>query len=430
MPTALVLGGYGLIGTVCCRALSDAGFEVIGLGRSAAAAARSSVADRWIIRDLTKLDEDAWREVLTGVDVVVNAAGALQDGPGDDLDAVHDVMMARLCRVAPPDLTLVQISAAGAQVQASTAFLRSKARGDAHVQAAPCAWVILRPVLVLAPDAYGGTALLRAAAALPGVLPAVLPDSLIQTVHVADVAAAVVAAAQERVAPGTLADLTEDDARPLPDLMLAIRRWQGFADPAWTLRVPDGIVALIGRLADAAGWLGWRGPLRTTALAVLREGVRGDPAAWAATGAAPCRPLAATLAALPATRQERLYARLYLALPLAVVTLSLFWVLSGLLALSRPAAAGAVLAGSGLAPWAVTGTVLGGGLADLALGLAILWRPWCRGAALGMVALSVLYLTGGTLLTPQLWLDPLGPLIKVLPSTVLALVVWLGVEPR
>ncbi|MEZ5722597.1 MAG: hypothetical protein R3D59_13925 [Paracoccaceae bacterium] len=41
--------------------------------------------------------------------------------------------------------------------------------------------------------------------------------------------------------------------------------------------------------ADLMGRLGWRSPLRSTAIAALEAGVTGDPRAWAAAGRAPCR---------------------------------------------------------------------------------------------------------------------------------------------
>lgn len=44
-------------------------------------------------------------------------------------------------------------------------------------------------MLVLAPTACGGTGLLRAAAALPGVAPRMLPGAMVQTLHVDDLAA-------------------------------------------------------------------------------------------------------------------------------------------------------------------------------------------------------------------------------------------------
>ena len=45
--------------------------------------------------------------------------------------------------------------------EAPTPFYATKARGDAALAASGLVHVILRPVLVLAPTAYGGTALLR-----------------------------------------------------------------------------------------------------------------------------------------------------------------------------------------------------------------------------------------------------------------------------
>jgi uncharacterized protein YbjT (DUF2867 family) len=75
-----------------------------------------------------------------------------------------------------------------------------------------------------------------------------------QTVHVDDVAT-VVAAAEGRFSSETIADLTEDQAHTLPDLMRAIRRWQGFPRPAVRLRIPKSLLNLVGRTADAAGRL-------------------------------------------------------------------------------------------------------------------------------------------------------------------------------
>jgi len=47
-----------------------------------------------------------------------------------------------------------------------------------------------------------------------------------------------------------------------------------------------------------------------------------------------------------------------------------------------------------------------------------------------MLIVSAAYLAGGTILTPGLWLDPLGPFVKVLPSMVLAGVAIAILEER
>ena len=184
MARVLVLGAYGLIGSACARALVDAGFDVTGLGRSSQAAQRSNLPVDWVIRDIAQLTIAEWQDLLAGCDVVVNAAGALQDGARDRLEAIHVTALKALTRAAETmPLRVVQISAAGVAEDASTEFFRSKARGDAVIKRGLSDWVILRPTLVLAPEAYGGTALLRAAAAIPLVQPKVLPDAMTRDVE-------------------------------------------------------------------------------------------------------------------------------------------------------------------------------------------------------------------------------------------------------
>lgn len=429
MAKIMVLGAYGLIGSAIVRRLVRAGHQVVGVGRSRQAADAFTPQIQWIIADLTRLSVDEWRAHLAGIDGLVNAAGALQDGPRDDVMAIHVTMMERIL-AASSDLSLriIQVSAAGVCEAASTAFFRTKACADALIIKKARDWVILKPVLVLSPEAYGGTALLRAGAALPGVALYLFDRASIQTVHVEDVAGAVLSCVEGQIASGTIADLCEDETHSFGDLVGQIRRWQGFPAPHFSLSLPSGGLRLLGWVADGLGLLGWRTPMRTTALSALADGITGSSAAWRAAGGAPCRSLSETLEDLAPTRQERLYARAYLFTPLAIGVLSLFWIVSGLIALLDPSRAHEVLASSPLPLWAMHGLVEGGGLIDVALGLGLIWRRTTRLAALGVIVVSAGYLLGSVMILPQLWLDPLGPMVKVLPGVVLALWVWLGVE--
>ena len=108
-------------------------------------------------------------------------------------------------------------------------------------------------------------------------------------------------------------------------------------------------------------------------------------------------------------------------MPLAVATLSLFWIVSGLTGLAKSRAAQALLTDRGVSESFAGIVVIGGSGVDLLLGMAILVRPWARNACLAMVAVAVVYLAGGTVFATDLWFDPLGPLVKVLPAIVLAL---------
>jgi uncharacterized protein YbjT (DUF2867 family) len=132
-------------------------------------------------------------------------------------------------------------------------------------------WTILRAGLVIAPAAYGGTALLRALAAFPGFIPAVMSRQLIQTVSVTDVAEAVSRAVAGSLPPGLVVDIVEGDARSLADVLIAFRAWLGLPE-ARVVPMPPILGRLAGAGADVLGLLGWRSPLRSSALA--RAGAR------------------------------------------------------------------------------------------------------------------------------------------------------------
>lgn len=429
MPKAIILGGYGLIGAACMRALRDAGFDTIGIGRSASASLASDASAEWIIRDIPFINADEWRDILTGVDIVVNASGALQDGGRDDLTGIHVTAIENLTQAAAGlPLRIIQISAVGVRTDASTEFLRSKAKGDAVLSDSPTDWVILRPGLVMAPEAYGGTALLRAIAAMPFILPKALPNSELQTLHITDLTTAVLMAAKGEIATGTIADLVETEAHSLPEITVALRQWLGYPSAKLRPKIPNAALNLTARIADMLGYLGWRSPLRSTSLQVLKDGVSGDPANWIAAGGAPCRPLSDTLRQIHATRQDRIFARAYFALPLAIATLALFWCLSGIITLFVPNTAISVVTDRGIPGWFAAIAVFGGAFADIVLGLAIMWRRWTKPAALGMIILSIAYLCCSLVTAPDLWADPLGPMVKVLPGITLAAFVWLLME--
>jgi uncharacterized protein YbjT (DUF2867 family) len=431
--TILVIGAYGFIGSAIARMLAGAGYPVRGLGRSAARGRRMLPGIDWVEGDLRAMTRpEDWTAALDGTAAVVNAAGVLQDGAGDSVRAVHDrAIRALLGACAVRGVTrFVQISAAGAAPGATTEFFRSKARGDQAVRESGLDWVILRPGLVIGPDAYGGTALLRGLAAFPLVQPVVLGGAPVQTVALADVTRAACRAAEGKLPPGTEADLVTPESQPLHTVIAEFRHWLGFAPTRREIALPGWMAPPAATIADALGWLGWRSPLRSTALAALAGGVRGDPAPWRALTGETLPGLRDTLAGFPATVQERWFARLYLALPMALAVLCLFWLASGLIGLWQWRAAAALLAPADLPDGLAAALVRAGSAADIALGIAVLVRPWARAACFGMAGLGLGYLALGTILTPWLWADPLGALVKVLPGVVLALVTAAMLEDR
>ena len=426
----LVVGGYGLIGGYVVAALNAHGHSVIGGGRRILGASRRFPDVNWIKIDLAAMTPNAWQKVLIDVDAVVNCAGTLQDSPNDDLQVVHVsglMVLADAARVAGVT-RLIHISASG-MVGSSSAFGRTKLAAEEALHAQDIDWTILRPGLVFAPAAYGGSALLRALAAFPCMIPAVYPDSQIQVVSASGVAAAVLAALAVDAPSRVTVDLVSPRTYALGDILVALRGWLGFP-PAPVISVPPVLAHLSGRVADALGILGWRSPMRSTALDQLRHGVRGNVDSARVLPSLSPDGLDAILAQMPSGVQERWFARLYLFKPLALAVLALFWIVSGLNGLTSSNDAMTVLAAGHFPVAAAKPAVLGGSCIDIALGFLACHRRAAGLALKGMVFVSFAYLVGASLYRPDLWIDPLGPLTKVVPGALLALAVLAVMDER
>ncbi|GHB48245.1 hypothetical protein GCM10007094_41840 [Pseudovibrio japonicus] len=429
--SAVVLGAYGFIGAACVKHFQKAGFHVTGVGRSQTAAMQAFPDILWHIRDIAKASTSQWREILEGADIIVNASGALQDSSKDNLEEIHVRTIKRLCDVLKEtDKRFIQISAAGVSTNATTQFFRTKSEGDALVRQHLPHAIILRPALVVGPQAYGGTALLRAASAMPLIGFKVFPESQIQCISVDDLAKSVTWCALGHIREGTTADIAEETSQSFWQLTKTIRMWQGF--PKWrvTLKTPDWVLTTTSKLADALGKFGWRSPLRSTAIETLKDGIVADTSTWKQAGGFTCQTLQETLAQLPSSTQERWFARLYLLLPITIACLALFWLASGIIGASQFKEAQTVLLNRGFSQTVSLLFVLGGSVTDIFLGTLILFRRHTRLACLGMTAVTLSYLGAGTLWASDLWLDPLGPYVKTIPAMILALFPILLLEER
>ena len=200
----LVLGATGFIGSVIAQRLHDEGHVVTGLGRNLDRALNRHPDIRWLKVDLGDLGRAIdWTPVLHGQDIVVNCAGALQDGLHDDLAATQERAMLALYAAAGQTgiRLIVQISANTADAGTETAFLGTKRAADRALTESGVPYVILRPAVVIGRNAFGGTALLRALAALPGPIPLAYADNPVATVSVDDVATCVASAVAGVIQP-------------------------------------------------------------------------------------------------------------------------------------------------------------------------------------------------------------------------------------
>ena len=287
---------------------------------------------------------------------------------------------------------------------------------------------------MVAPSAYGGSAMVRALAAFPLALPAEESATPFQPVAVEDIAVTVTwLAAQE---PDDLAsravswDLMQPQKISLGGVIDQFRFVFGTAD--WPrITMPTFLLDLGARCGDLVSRLGWMPPMRSTAIAELRRGVAGDPAAWMqATGIVP-KTISQAVGARPASIQDKWFARLFLMKALIIASLVLFWTASGFIALviSFPATK-AILVSHGFPRWLVTPFAGITSLMDIGVGVLIAFRRTCAIGLIAGIVVSLGYMAGTAILTPDLWIEPLGALVKTGPAIVLMLVALLTLDSR
>ena len=414
----LVLGANGFIGGEVVRALTARGHDVKGLVRTRPAA---SCATMQIVEaDIARLTMPAdWRNIIEGIDAVVNCSGALQTGARDSLASIQrDAIIALIDAAGAAGITLfVQVSAPLEGAGSNTEFLETKRAADEYLAGSRVPHVILRPALVLGRNCHGGSALIRALAALPFAQPVAFADTPVRIVALRDVASAVADALDGTIVPYSDLYLAHERRHTLAGIVSAHRSWLGLGR-ARIVAMPDTVAGVTARFADLLGLLGWRSPMRSTAMIVAGGGIATE-----ASSSSPLdtqTSLETLLASEPAGAQDLWFARLYLLKPAIFAVLSLFWFLTGLVALVGFETARNTAIANNYPQTGAGLMVVATALTDILIGAGIAIRRWSRPALIASVLVSLAYLAAASWYSPGLWLAPLGPLMKTIPAIILS----------
>ncbi len=274
--------------------------------------------------------------------------------------------------------------------------------------------------------------MLRALAASPIDLPATERSAPFQPVAAEDISATIawLAARNAGEADAVTWELMQPQAITLGGVIGHFRHAFGTQD--WPrITMPAFLLDLGAKAGDLANRLGWMPPMRTTAIAELRRGVTGDPAPWMQATAIVPKTIDQMTGDRAATIQDKWFARLFLVKALVIASLVLFWLVSGFISLviSYDAATGILrthhFPEATIAPVTVLTSLM-----DMSIGVLIAFRRSCAFGLIAGIVASLGYMAGAAILTPDLWIEPLGALVKTGPAIVLMLVALLTLDNR
>lgn len=429
MVRILLTGANGFIGGQLLAELRARGHEVVAAVRDPEALRRKLPGIEAIAVDFNRdTSVEDWRPRLEGIDAVINCAGVLHGGRGQDIEAIHaatPIALFEAC-VAAGVRRVIQISAISADADVGTEYALTKKHADDYLRSLSIDWTVLRPSLVYGDGSYGGTSALRGLAGLPLVSPLVSDGTAaFRPLHIEDLVETVARVLEgERFARQTLEPVGPEIVS-LRELVADYRAWLGLK-PAIEIPIPLPIMKFAARLADVAGG----GPLGSTSLRQLLAGNVGREPAGVfarAIGFVP-RSLKVMLARRPAQTQDVWHARLYFLRPVLRVALAFMWLGSAVVGLLAPVSSYAVVDAAlttlGLPARALA---VAFSMLDLLIAAALLVRWNVRLLTVIQLIVVAGYTAVLTVLAPALWLDPFGALLKNLPILV-AIGAWAVLE--
>ncbi len=241
MKNILVLGGSGFVGRHVCEALNRAGIRMTVATRRMPARSVQMLPMVSVVQADVH-DPAQLAALLPGHDAVINLIAILH-GSEAQFDKAHvqlPTLLAKACLAAGVK-RLVHISALGADVNAPSMYQRSKARGEAVLQAQVphgLALTVLRPSVIFGED----DAFINVFAKLQALAPAVPlagAHTRFQPVWVHDVAQAVAYAVLHPATTGHSYELAGPQVFTLQQLVEHAGIWA--QHPRWVIPLPNAL---------------------------------------------------------------------------------------------------------------------------------------------------------------------------------------------
>ena len=221
----VVLGGSGFVGGYIVSKLDAAGYQVKVLTRRRELAKHLILLPNVEVVECNIMQDAALAHELTGSDAVINLVGILHDNKTFGFERIHHQLSRRVAQLSDElgIARLIQMSALQASASAPSAYLRSKAAGEAAVleYAKKLDITIFRPSVI-----FGrGDSFINLFAQLVKLLPVVMlakPDAKFQPIWVEDVASCFVNSLQNTATYSKVYELGGPKVYSLRQLVQAV----------------------------------------------------------------------------------------------------------------------------------------------------------------------------------------------------------------
>lgn len=413
----LLTGASGFIGQHLLQALLTEGHHVVCAVRAPEAKLPKSADPRLstIHADFSKdTDKTTWLARLSHIDVVINTVGIFRESGRQDFARLHrDTPRALFaaCAESHDVQMVIQLSALGADRDATTPYHLSKRDADDYLASLPLRSYIVQPSLVYGRDGASARTF-RTLASMPFTLRFGSKPQLVQPIHVDDLALAIVGLLKHRLpmAPGAgtsmRVPLVGPQAMPFTDYLGLLRSSMGMGRQR-VLPLPGPVARLAAAVLPGS-------LISRDALSMLDRDNTGD-----------VMQTAMLLGHLPRSPDEfigdpdgeRARAKLGWLLPMLRYSIAAVWILTAIVSfgLYPVEASYELLARTGIPPDLQPLMLYGAASFDLLLGLGILFlarRRWLWLAQLGLIGFYTIVIA---FKLPEFLLHPYGPLTKNLP---------------
>ena len=229
---AVIFGGTGFVGRNLVTALVGMNWKITIITRRLHRHRDLLVIPTVKLVEADNLSSEFIAEQLHEADTVVNLVGILNESGKNSFDAVHALLpkdIAEACLVKKVR-RLIHISSLNAHVDAPSAYLQSKGRGEQSVSAAidqglDC--LIIRPSVIFGADDSFTRQFEKLLKMAKGLFMLISPDSKMQPVFVGDVVNCIVHAASQQKLVCNACDIAGPEIFTLYELVSLIDRMCG-----------------------------------------------------------------------------------------------------------------------------------------------------------------------------------------------------------